>query len=242
MRGECGRHARLWRVSDLEINRTPGADAADRLPTAVLWDMDGTIVDTEPNWIEAEHALVAGHGGTWRLEDSHHLVGKDLHYAAGYLQRVGGVDLSGEEIIHRLLDVVVESVGQDLPWRPGARELIAEIGAAGIPQALVTMSWARMAGALVAGFPEGTFASVVSGDRVERGKPFPDAYELAMRELGVSPAGTTAIEDSPTGAAAALAAGAHVIVVPHMVPVDGDAYRIVDSLELLTVRDLVSPT
>lgn len=212
------------------------------LPSAVLWDLDGTIAATEPHWIEAEHALVSAHGGTWHPDDSEHLIGKDLRYSAEYLQRVGGVTMPTEEIIHSLQDLVVERVQHEVPWRPGAVELIAALREAAVPQALVTMSWAKMALAIAAEFPDGTFASVVSGDRVERGKPFPDAYLLALQELGVAAEGATAIEDSPTGAAAAKASGVHVIVVPYLASIDRELYRIEESLTRLTPADLVMPT
>ena len=111
---------------------------------------------------------------------------------------------------------------QDVPWRPGAVELIHDLAEQGTPQALVTMSYASIAAPVAAALP---FAAVVTGDIVPRGKPFPDPYLMAAELLGVDPTRCLAIEDSPTGAASANAAGCHVVAVPHMVPVEAHARR-----------------
>jgi HAD superfamily hydrolase (TIGR01509 family) len=196
----------------------PPADPPAELPAAVLWDMDGTLVDTEPYWIECEFALVAAHGGTWSSEQAHGLVGNDLTTSARQLQRHGPVPLDPEQIIDTLLDGVCERVGRAVPWRPGARELLAALGEAGVPNALVTMSYRRLAESVVSNLPDGSFATLVTGDEVSRGKPAPDPYLAAAARLGVPPAACVAIEDSPTGIASARAAGVPVIGVEHLVP------------------------
>ncbi len=208
---------------------------------AVLWDMDGTLVDTEPYWIECEHELVARHGGTWTDADAHSLVGFDLIDAAVELRTRGGIDLEPEEIVEVLLDGVLERVADHLPWRPGARELLAACGAAGIPCVLVTMSWRRFADAVVHAAPAGAFAASVAGDEVSRGKPHPEPYLKAAAAVGVDARDCVAIEDSPTGVAAALAAGCATLGVPHVValpPTDGLA--VVDTLDGLDVDDLAA--
>ncbi|GAA1909022.1 HAD family phosphatase [Nocardioides lentus] len=194
--------------------RTPARTAA-----AVLWDMDGTLVDTEPAWIAAEHALVTEHGGTWTHEHAMALVGADLLDAGAYLREHGGVDLTPHEIVEELLDRVVDVVVADIPWRPGAQELLAAVRDAGVPCALVTMSWERFAAPVVAALPPGTFDVVVTGDNVERGKPHPDPYLLGAERLGLDPRDCVAVEDSPTGTRSAEAAGCRVLVVPHHVDV-----------------------
>src|SRR5579885_2100753 len=108
---------------------------------AVLIDMDGTLVDTEPYWMAAESALVEAHGGTWSDEHQQNLVGNALITSAEYIREHGEIELPAEEIVDRLLDHVVEQAGESMPWRPGARELLAELKAAGVPTALVTMSY-----------------------------------------------------------------------------------------------------
>lgn len=181
--------------------------------------MDGTIVDTEPYWIEAEYEIVGAHGGSWSDEHGKALVGSDLLESGRYIREHGGVNLEPREIVEMLLDRVVASVRREVPWRPGAQELLASVRGAGMATALVTMSWHRFAVEVVNALPAGSFDTLVVGDDVERGKPHPDPYLLAASRLGVDPAQCLAIEDSPTGVASALAAGCTVLAVPHIVPV-----------------------
>ena len=198
---------------------------------AVLWDMDGTLVDTEPYWIACEFDLVAEFGGSWNADDAHSIVGFDLLDAAAELRARGGVGLEPTEIVERLLDGVIAKVADELPWRPGAPELLAECVAADVPCALVTMSWRRLADAVLRAAPEGSFVASVTGDEVSNGKPDPEPYLAAAAALGVSPAECVAIEDSPTGVAAALAAGCATLGVPHVVSVPpADGLVLVDSL------------
>lgn len=202
---------------------TAEASRPARRPAAVLWDMDGTLVDTEPYWIEVEYALVEEHGGTWSLEHALNLVGNDLLVSAAYIREHGGVDLEPDVIVERLLDGVIARIEQEVPWRPGAVELLADLGAAGVPCALVTMSYERFVAPVLAALPEGSFAAVVSGDGVTIGKPHPEPYLTAAALLGVEPSSCVAIEDSNTGAKSAEAAGCAVLVVPNHVPVlEGD--------------------
>ncbi|MEO1057146.1 MAG: HAD family phosphatase [Actinomycetota bacterium] len=191
---------------------------------AVLWDLDGTLIDSEPYWIAGEYALVEHHGGTWTDEDAHAVVGFDLLDAAREIKRRSGIPLSPAEIVDHLMLEVRDQINAHLPWRPGAIELLAECGAAGVPCALVTMSWRPIADAVAAAVPPGSFAAVVPGDEVAKGKPDPEPYLAAARLLGVDPHDCVAIEDSPTGVAAALAAGCATLGVPHVVdiaPTDG---------------------
>jgi HAD superfamily hydrolase (TIGR01509 family) len=192
-------------------------------PSAVLWDMDGTLVDTERYWIVAENDLVASDGGRWTEDDARAVLGFDMLDAAAYIRRVGGVDLEPVDIVVRMTERVTELVADRPPWQPGARELLADLHAAGVPCALVTMSWRRLAGAVVDLLPPGTFGAVVVGDEVPRGKPHPDPYLAAAAALDVDAAACVAIEDSPTGIAAARAAGCFVVGVPHIVELAADA-------------------
>lgn len=194
---------------------------------AVLLDMDGTLVDTEPYWIAAEYRLVAEFGGHWSDDQAHALVGNALLTSAEYLREHGGVDLDPPVIVERLLDDVVRSAATAVTWRPGALALIAELAAAQVPCALVTMSYERLARVVCAQLPEGSFATVVTGDQVRFGKPHPEAYLTAATRLGVDPARCVAIEDSPTGLASAEAAGCVVVAVPHAVPIDPAPTRVV---------------
>jgi HAD superfamily hydrolase (TIGR01509 family) len=209
------------------------------LPAAVLWDMDGTLVDTEPYWIEEETILVREFGGTWTEQDAHNLVGNELLTSANYIRDVGGVPLPAEEIIERLLDRVIVRVQEHMPWRPGARELLAELNALEVPCALVTMSYQSLAQAVVATLPAGSFRTVVAGDDVTHGKPHPEPYLLAASRLGVPPLRCVAIEDSLTGVTSAQAAGVPVLAVEHLVPIPPAAGRtVVTTLKGWTSADL----
>ena len=205
-------------------------------PAAVLWDMDGTLVDTEPYWMAVEHELVDACGGHWTEEDARSIIGFDLLDAAVELRQRGGVDLEPAEIVERMLDGVVARVRQRVPWRPGARRLLSELNEIGVPCALVTMSWTRLVDAIVAELAPIEFQAVVTGDHVRHGKPHPEPYLLAAERLGVDPTECVAIEDSPTGVASAGAAGCVVVAVPNIVPIDPAPGRVL----VATLKD-VSP-
>lgn len=185
------------------------------LPAAVLWDLDGTLVDTEPFWMDAEHELAAQHGKSWTEEDGLKLVGFSLIDAGIYIAQRLELDMMPEVIVDFLVTRVAQRLhSEPTPWRPGARELIDALAAAGVPQALVTMSWVPIADPIAAKLP---FGAVVTGDSVTHGKPHPEPYLTAAVKLGVDPTECVAIEDSGTGANSANAAGCHVLVVPNMV-------------------------
>ncbi|MEO7069305.1 MAG: HAD family phosphatase [Nostocoides sp.] len=210
-----------------------------RLPAAVLWDMDGTLVDTEPYWVAAEHEIVEAAGGTWSDDYALQLVGNDLMVSAQFIKDHSPTTLTPLEIIERLLARVIVQVRGHLPWRPGAQELLASLAEAGVPCALVTMSWRSLADAVVGSLPEGTFAAVVTGDEVSHGKPHPEPYAAASRALGVAVADCVAIEDSPTGVRSGVAAGVPTIAVPHLVPVPEMAGAVqIPTLAGLTAYDL----
>jgi HAD superfamily hydrolase (TIGR01509 family) len=201
--------------------------------------MDGTLVDTEPYWIAAEYALVESFGGVWHDDHARALVGSALIDSASYIREHGGVDLDPAVIVQRLLDDVVRAAQDSIPWRPGARDLLADLAAHGVPCALVTMSYSRLAATMTDQLPVGTFATVVTGDQVNDGKPHPEAYLTAIHRLGAIAARCVAIEDSPTGVASAEAAGALVVAVPHTVPIPPAPGRVfVESLAALDVAAL----
>ncbi|WP_307793373.1 HAD family hydrolase [Microbacterium stercoris] len=190
------------------------------LPAAVLWDMDGTLVDTEPYWMAAETPLVEEYGGTWTHEDALKMVGLNLEASSKILQ-AAGVALSPQEIISRLsAGVIASCVEKGVPFRPGALELLRDLKQHGVKTALVTMSYRHMALAIVDLIGFDAFDVVVAGDDVERGKPFPDAYLQAAEQLGVDIAECVAIEDSPTGLSSAIASGAVSLGVPNFVSLD----------------------
>ena len=227
----------------------PALRAPDRIPTprdparvppaAVLWDMDGTLIDTEPCWKSVELELVRSHGGTWSRAQAEALTGLSL-LESGRVLRAAGVDLEPEEIALRMTEMVVDRL-HEATFLPGALDLLAELGRAGVPSALVTASYRVMADAVVARAPAGSFALVVSGDEVTRGKPDPEPYRHAARALGVDPRHCVAIEDSPPGITAALASGARTLGVRTQLPVPPrPGLSRVPSLVGVTLADLTA--
>jgi HAD superfamily hydrolase (TIGR01509 family) len=206
---------------------------------AVLWDMDGTLVDTEPYWIATEFEMAEKYGGTWTDADAMQLVGNDLVSSGRYIKEVMGLELTPEEVVEELLDGVVAMVERDVPWRPGAVELLTSLVEADVRCALVTMSYSRFVAPILAHLPPETFRVIVTGDQVTFGKPHPEPYLTAAAALGVAAEDCVAIEDSNTGAKSAEAAGCTVLVVENHVPVlDGPRRVFRDTLEGLSVDDL----
>nr|WP_330217829.1 HAD family phosphatase [Cellulomonas sp. FA1] len=198
----------------------PSAPQRSASPAAVLWDMDGTLIDTEPHWMAAEIALVEEHGGVWTPSDAAAMVGSSMSVSAALLQS-RGVRLEVDQIAHQLNTAVGAAVAAGVPWRPGALELLRALHAAGVPQALVTSSF----GVLAAPFAQtvGLFDVVVAGDDVTRPKPDPEPYLTAARLLGVDVRACVAFEDSATGLASAVASGARVVAVDSHVTIDPPA-------------------
>jgi HAD superfamily hydrolase (TIGR01509 family) len=213
------------------------------IPAAVLWDMDGTLVDTEPYWMASEVDLVEEFGGTWPEHHAHAIVGFDLLDGARYIAEHGGVPLPPEEIVDRLLDGVISRLHRGIPWRPGAVELLADLRDAGVPCALVTMSWRRFVDPVLDALPPGTFEAVVTGDEVTHGKPHPEPYLRAAELLDVDPRDAVAIEDSPTGVRSAVTAGCRVLGVPNVRDIEPQVgVTVVESLAGITPAQLLDLT
>lgn len=208
---------------------------------AVLWDMDGTLVDTEPYWMAAETPLVESFGGTWSHEQGLRLVGLGLEDSAAIFQ-AAGVRMTVPDIIDHLTSAVMDRLQEDgAPFRPGAKELLRALKDAGIKTALVTMSMRRMAESVLELVDEDAFDVVIAGDDSTRPKPFPDPYLQACAALGVDPSETVAIEDSPNGLRSAVAAGSSVIGVPLMVSLAGAGAHVVwPTLDGRSVDDVVA--
>lgn len=197
-------------------------------PKAVLWDMDGTLVDSEPYWLLSESALAADYGKTWTQDNGHELIGKSLYDSSEILKtRLNIKDLSIEEIIDRMTDDVIGNLRTKLPWRPGALEALMLLKQAGIKTALVTMSMRRMALAVVEAIDFQAFDVVVAGDDVQFGKPHPEPYEKAARLLGFEPNECVAFEDSVTGLTSAEAAGCVPVGIPNLMALPATGTRVI---------------
>lgn len=198
------------------------------LPKAVLWDMDGTLVDSEPYWLLSESALAEDYGKVWTQESGNYLIGKSLYESSAFLKdHLDIKDLSAQQIIDRLTDSVLSKLQHSLPWRPGALELLMELKQAGVKTALVTMSMRRMALAVAEAIPFQAFDVVVAGDDVTHGKPHPEPYEKAAALLGFKPSECIAIEDSTTGLRSAEAAGCLPLGIVNLIPLEQTGTRVI---------------
>jgi HAD superfamily hydrolase (TIGR01509 family) len=203
------------------------------LPAAALVDMDGLLVETESLWFRAEGVVVTELGGLWGSEHSAAMIGGPLERAVACMIEVAGGDHDADAVAQRLLARMEQLLRTEpIHWQPGARELLTSLRAAGVPCALVSASWRSLVDAVLAAVlhevGEDVFTTTVAGDDLPRTKPHPDPYLEAARRLGVPPARCVVLEDSPTGAAAGLAAGALVVAVPSHadIPVQPGLHRV----------------
>lgn len=195
----------------------------------VLFDMDGLLVDTEPLWFEVESGVMARLGGSWGPADQQALVGGSLNKSLDYLLGKATRPASRETVARWMVEGMVELLTTRLvPVLPGARELIAEVAAAGVPYGLVTSSERPVMEAVLARL-EVTFPVTVCGDDVSHSKPDPEPYLLAAAKVGADPRQCVALEDSPNGVAAAEAAGCVTVAVPSLVPIPPAPTRLVVS-------------
>ena len=194
-------------------------DVVSRPTVAVLFDMDGLLIDSEPLWLEAETAVMARLGAGWTEADQVQLLGGSLDRTVRYLLAKATRPAPPGQVAEWLMSGVAECVrDRGVPLRPGARELLAEVAAASLPHALVTSSERGFMEAVLASTGL-RFDALVCADDVGVTKPDPEPYLLAAKLLGADPASCFALEDSPNGVASAMAAGCRVIAVPSLVPI-----------------------
>ena len=206
---------------------------------AVLFDMDGTIIDSEPYWLASEQALAAEHNEVWTANDGLDVIGMSLENSSQVLKDRANVPLETSEIVDRLTNDVQSQLAKVVPWRPGAKELLLDLRKHKVKTALVTMALSRMAKQVVEAIPFDAFDVIVAGDNVTRGKPHPEAYEKAAALLGFEPSKCIAFEDSITGLTSAEAAGTYAIGVPNIIEIPAKPGRILwPTLEGVTYKQL----
>lgn len=189
--------------------------------------------------MKSERSLAEAHSSEWTEQDGFDLIGLSLFESSKIIKNKLNSDLHPHEIIAKLTEGVREQLADEVPWRPGAKELLKLLKESGIKTALVTMSLHHMAQEVVNQIPFDAFDVVVGGDDVKQGKPFPEPYLKACELLGVNPVDCVAFEDSNTGLRSAEAAGTKAIGIPNFVEIPQIPGRIIwPTLVGVTINDL----
>jgi HAD superfamily hydrolase (TIGR01509 family) len=211
---------------------------------AVLFDMDGLLVDTEPLWFETEAEVMARLGAPWTKQDQEQLLGGSMDNTVGYLLARATRPVPPADVARWMTEGMLRRAAEGrVVVRPGARELLSEVAATGIPYALVTGSQRPFTEAVLAstGF---RFPVTVTGDDVARTKPEAEPYLLAAKLLDADPEQCVALEDSPNGVASATSAGCLVVAVPTLLPIPPAPRRLVvpslSGITLATLRALAA--
>ncbi|MEV4247126.1 HAD family phosphatase [Streptosporangium canum] len=194
---------------------------------AVLFDMDGLLVDSEKIWFQVESEVMERLGGGWGPADQERLVGGSMPSTVAYMLTASGASAHPDDVAAWMLEGMTHRLAGGVEMMPGAAELLAAVRRAGLPTALVTSSVRPIAEACLKGIGRDNFDHVVTGDDVMRTKPHPEPYLTAARLLDVAAARCVALEDSPNGVTAATAAGCRVVAVPSVLPIPAAPGRLV---------------
>ena len=208
--------------------------------SAILFDMDGTLIDSEPLWLKAEIEVMAEVGCHWDEQDQINCLGGPAERTERYMQERSQNIKPYGYFINRLHEVMRARITNELDLIPNALSLLKECKDAGIKTALVTASSRELMTIVLKRFPIGTFDVVVSGDDVEKSKPDPAPYLLAAKQLSVDISKCLVLEDSLTGVQSGLSSGAKVIGIPHLVQMsDHPNLRVISSLDEITLSDIL---
>ena len=202
---------------------------------AVLFDMDGVLVDSEPLWLDVERTIMHGLGARWSRADQQRCVGGPLRRTAEYMLTSAGLaahSMTGVAALEQaLIDGMADRLTAAAPLRPGAARLLAELAAADMPTALVTSSYRNLADLVLGHLGHDAVSVSVAGDEVRRRKPHPEPYLTAASLLDVDPRDCVVLEDSQPGLAAAAAAGCRCVGVPDTVSIGtAPGLVVIDSL------------
>lgn len=199
---------------------TRPAPARDGCAHAVLFDLDGVLVDSEPVWYDVEGGLVERLGGTWGREHQARCIGGTVDATCRYILDLTGATVTVEEIQAEVMAGMVAHYTTDLPVLDGALELVDAVRARGVRTALVSSSFRVLVDAALIKLGAHRFDATVAGDEVRVGKPQPEPYLTACAALGVAPARAVVVEDALNGVLSGEAAGCPVVVVPSVAPIE----------------------
>jgi len=184
---------------------------------AVLFDMDGTLINSEPYWLIAERELMLRYGHVWTDEDQTYCIGGPLPKVGAYMSNLAGGAEDAQFFEEELIRLVGAQFLQGLEFMPGAKELVENLASLNVPMALVSASPRLLVDAALELLPRGTFTTSVSIQDVKVSKPDPESYLLAAARLGIDITKSLVLEDSKTGITSGLASGAVVIGIPHII-------------------------
>ena len=207
---------------------------------AVVFDMDGVLISSEEVWDAVREDLARQRGGRWGPDAHHDMMGMSTPEWTGYMRETVGLAMSVGEIEDEVVRRLIARYRAEPPFIDGAREAVLAL-AGSVPLGLASSSTRSLIDAVLdLGGLAGAFAVTVSSEEVARGKPSPDVYLRALRELGVAPARSVAVEDSAAGIRAASAAGMRVVAIPNpLYPPAADALDLADDV-LTSIRELTA--
>jgi HAD superfamily hydrolase (TIGR01509 family) len=188
--------------------------------SAVFFDMDGLLVNSEPLWLESETEMMAQYGYQWLESDQAACLGGPLDRVGNYMSDLINGKRDGNSLMLEIIERMVVKFKGDLPFMPGAVELINDLRAHGVELILVSASPRSLVDAALSNFEINPFAKSISSNDVKVSKPDPEGYLLAASSSGHDVSNCLVLEDSLTGVTAAKASGAWVLAVPHLVPIE----------------------
>ena len=207
---------------------------------AVFFDMDGLMVDSEPEWFQSEVEVTSPFGYTWLEVDQIACLGGPLSKVGQYMFDKCGRQRSPEYFTQALIDTQVARMRGNTPTMPGAMELVRELQSHGIKTALVSASPRNIVDAVLDNVGHDLFPFSISADDVKKTKPDPEGYLKAASMSGSEIINCLVFEDSLTGMNAAIASGAYLIGVPHLVTIEeSERVRVIKSLEQISYTKLI---
>ena len=207
---------------------------------AVFFDMDGLMVDSEPEWFQSEVEVTSPFGYTWLEVDQIACLGGPLSKVGQYMFEKCGQQRSPEYFTQALIDTQVARMRGNTPTMPGAMELVRELQSYGIKTALVSASPRNIVDAVLDNVGHDLFPFSISADDVKKTKPDPEGYLKAASMSGSEITNCLVFEDSLTGMNAAIASGAYLIGVPHLVTIEeSERVRVIKSLEQISYAKLI---